>query len=192
MTPEARANTIWRHVREHIVSSGTTWPAFARAVREHYEATVPEPQRRVEFSGHRDSYERMRLDAQLVRRFEHDVRYGLPADLEEAMVLALPEPARARCLAALAGRYGLLAAPIPRRGAGDGIACLGALTKEFADVLKEVAPMWADGTITQAEHDAARRALREIRDLEAQLASLRTALKNALGDGQVVSLPVAS
>lgn len=172
---KTRSQVVWKYAYDSVIHSGTSWPTFAAIVRDNYEAGVPESARRIEFSRHSDSYQRMRLDAQTLRRFESEARIGLPADLEEAIVKALPEPWYTRCLRELAARYGLLAAPIPANS-GSHVANLAALAREFSDVVRELSPALVDGKLDNADRCYAKQILAEVSDLEAQLAALRHVL----------------
>lgn len=163
-----RSRVIWDHVAAFVHGSGTSWPTFAQAVRELYEAFTPAELRVVEFSTHRDAYERMRLDAQTVRRFEHDIKYGLPCDLEEALVGALEHleyRGFKELRAELALRYGLLAAEVPHDAPGCGMTRAGQLAKEFGEAMEALAPMLDNGRIDEEDAPHAKHALRKLNNL---------------------------
>ena len=104
---EPRSQTIARHVREALRHSGLTEQSLAAEVVEQYHRRTSLHERNVEFhSGTTTKQidEAQRANAQLLRRmFGGLVR--MPADLEESIVLALPEPYRRRLLRELAGRH---------------------------------------------------------------------------------------
>lgn len=172
MTKESRAQTIWRHVHRFINSTTASWPTFASFVREVHEDTVPLHARRVHWSSHRDAHERMRLDAQTLRRFEHDVKFGLPCELEEAMVITLQEmgyDGQRQLEAELCARYGMLPARIPD---GQGIGHVGDLAQQFGEAIQMLAPIVADGRIDQRDIRYAPRAIKELNDVIAAATSV--------------------
>jgi hypothetical protein len=79
-----------------------------------YDTRTPLAARHVPFHRTADVYADQKANAQLLRRMlSIDALVRMPVELEEALVLALPEPMRTECLRELADRYGLLAAPKP-------------------------------------------------------------------------------
>jgi len=171
---ETRSQLIWRHVHELINRTSASWETYAAQARESYEQAVPKELRVVEWSQQRDAHKRMRLDAQTLRRFEHDTRHGLPDDLEEAMVAALEAlgySGHQQLLGELAQRYGLLAAPLPKTGPVDDINGVGRLLKETGEAIQAIAPILADGRIDENDAPLAKKALTEINEAIAELVS---------------------
>lgn len=159
---ESRPQTIWRHVHAFINKSAISWPTFAAGVRDIYEDIVPEHARLIQWSGHRDTHTRMKMDAQTLRRFEHDVKFGLPSELEEALVIALQEmsyPQYNILESELAARYGLIAARLPE---SNGIQHVGDLTRQFGEALQAMAPIIEDGKIDFKDKPHAKRAINEL------------------------------
>ncbi len=181
---EPRSQVIWRHVHALINQTSTTWPTFCTDVRANYEHAVPPDMRRVEFSSHRDTHQRMLLDAQTLRRFEHDYKFGLPADIEEAMVGALPHVRRQRLTSELAGRYGLLAAPIPNHAGHDDAVGISRMMKETGEALAAVAPMLEDGIIDSNDRRLAKNALQQINDAMAEMISMQARVTAILPDNE--------
>lgn len=173
MIQESRAQVIWRHLHAFVNVTGTKWPTLALAVREYYEGSVPHALRRVEFSINHDVHERMKLDAQTLRRFEHDTKHGTPIDLEEAMINALPDEPRKALQNELAARLGLLAAPIPNCNQADDVQGISRLMKETADALEAIAPMLADGVIDSHDRHLAKNALQQTNEAMAELVSMQ-------------------
>lgn len=180
---ETRSQIVFRHMDTFVRRSGSSWPTLAAAVRAQYEARVPESLRRIEFSHHLDAYERQRLDAQALRRFEDEVKFGLPADIEEACVFGLKDAGYSdfeKLLADLADRYGLLAAPQPAL-AGE-VQDIGRLLKETGEAIQAVAPMLADGRIDERDQPYAKDALGQINDALAMLVSYQARIVAILPD----------
>lgn len=179
---ETRAEVIWRHVHEHLRNTATSWPSFAAEVRAAYEQRTPAQLRRLEFSTHRDAHTRMRLDAQTLRRFETDVRFGLPSELEEAMVVALPEHHQRVLLSELAQRYGLLAAPIPEGEQNTGIRNAAALAREFGSAYEVLGRMLEDGRIDEADRPLARQATQRLLEVQARVTTTLQEINAILPD----------
>jgi hypothetical protein len=176
---EPRSQTINRHVRAALHATGLPLRSYADRVVDLYHARTALHDRTVPFQvgATAAAYEAAaRQNAQTITRiFGGTVR--APIDLEEALVLALPAPHRAACLRDLADRYGLLAAALPS-------ACGVAQQMNTADLLREtgelmgaLAPAFADGKLDASDAATARRALPEVLDLQARLATLSTQLE---------------
>lgn len=186
---ETRSQIVWRHMDRFVRNTGASWPTLAAAVSAQYEARVPKHLRRIEFSQHHDPYERQRLDAQTLRRFEHDHKFGLPADIEEACVYGLRDVDYAdfdRLMADLADRYGLLAAPKPMP-AGE-VGDLGRMLNKLGKMIEAMAPMLADGRINEDDAAFAKEALRQINDVLAMLISTQARIHAILPEP--VAVPV--
>lgn len=179
MTREPRSATIHRHLRDALRATGLPLRTLADRAVDLYHARTALHERAIEFhaGATADAYEAAaRANAQIVTRMlEGTVR--LPADFEEALVLALPEPHQAACLRDLADRYGLLAAQPPT-------ACPVAQQVSTADLLREtgalmttLAPAFADGRLDASDALIARHALPEVLDLQGRLATLAVQLE---------------
>lgn len=187
---QSRSTVIWSHIDQFMNKSATSWPTLAAEVRGHYERLVPEDQRIIHFSNNKDAYARMRNDAQTLRRFrrgyEHALwEYDIPADMEEAMVLALGSLGYASygtLMAELAERYGLLAAAIPGAGAADDINGLGCAVKETGEALAAVSPLLqGDNRIDENDSpEQLREAQLQVSQAIAALASLNARIVHAL------------
>lgn len=186
---ETRSQIVWQHMDNFVRHSGASWPTLAAEVRWQYEARVAEPLRHIEFSQHRDLHERQRLDAQTLRRFEHDVKFGLPADIEEACVFGLRDAGYTgfeMLLSDLAERYGLLAAPKPMPACE--VQDIGRLLKETGEAIQAVAPMLIDGRIDDNDRPYAKDALGQINDALAMLVSYQARIVAILPDAVAVHL----
>ena len=89
--------------------------SFAMAVAELYLARTAPDVRSVPFKlGEGDELiAAMRANAQTLRRYMDGTTKCMPCDLEDAWVLALPEPYRSDCEAELARRRGRVSVPMP-------------------------------------------------------------------------------
>lgn len=178
---ETRTHTVFRHVGQYVRATGTSWPSLATEVRERYEGRTPAAQRRIGWSNLKDAYDRARLDAQTLRRFEDETAHGLPADLEEAIVYALPPAWRQRLRHDLFARYEALDVRIPDTSGGRDAADYGTLAREFGEAAEAIAQLLADdGRIGPSDRTLAPEALRQVDDLVAAALAFRARLEAVL------------
>lgn len=171
MLPLTRSQHIWHTARHYVHETTASWPAYAADVRAIYERRTPECRRLITWNSSRDAYSRMRADAAILRRFDYDYEHSthdtdLPADLEEAMVLALPEDWQKPLLSILAARYGLLAAPIPQQASP--LSGIGSLVREVGQAIHAITESATDGTYNEDEMN---NVVHEIREAMAELTS---------------------
>jgi hypothetical protein len=178
---EPRSATVGRIVLDALRHSGLTEQSYAASVVELYHRRVALHERSVPFHAGTTAEqlaEAQRANAQILRRmFAGAVR--LPADMEEAVVLALPQPYQRHCLAELAARYGLLAVPEPTIDPLQQHATLADLCREFAEAVERVAPMLSDGRIDAGDRHLAGPAIRELRDVLAATHGLIALIESA-------------
>lgn len=178
-TGHTRADVIWRHVIFAINNAKLDRFNYADDVARIYQARTTPPARGIEFQAHqrgRDPYEVRKANKQLLfRMIDPEGPVRLPVELEEAAVLALPQPFRDACLAELAGRYGLLAAPLPDAVAAKPTASCGELTAAFGECLKALAATIDDGSLDPRDATHAPAAIRKLDHLLALATGLRAA-----------------
>jgi hypothetical protein len=117
-TPQTRPQVIAQHWRDYHHATGTSMEAFAAAVGEHYCRLTPQVHRLPAMHCTSDAYADVRANAQTLRRMLDDDRLEkLPLGLEEALLMAFPEPWRSSLCVKLSSRLGLLAVPIPQADA---------------------------------------------------------------------------
>lgn len=172
MSTRTRDAVIADHVAAAMRHSRLSYETFAQAVGDLYHERTPDTQRGVRFHPvpRTEPYAAMRANAQLLRRYvEGPVR--MPVELEESIVLALPEPFLSTCRRELAMRYGLLAAEQPEAGApGQGLQ-LAALLQSAGDSVAALAPMFDDFVI---DHDDAAHAPGALAELEQLMGTVTT------------------
>ena len=174
---ETRPKVIAHHVALAI-RGGMTIRNYAADVAKLYAERTEPAQREVEFHFTRDPYADERANAQIVQRYIDSPR--MPAYIEEALVLALPEPFRAECQRELAARYGCLAAAIPSQAEGAELADVGKLMAECGSAFVELAHSYRGGLILPGESKTARKAIDDLNDVIAQAVTCRTRLTEAL------------
>ena len=148
---ESRAHALFAHVQLALRHTGRTEAEFADAVVALYHARTPLHARAIEFHGHvagSDPYDVMRANAQLLMRaLKPGGPVRLPVDLEEALVLALPQPYQDECQRELAARLGLLSAPLPvapDAAMAQQIKSPCELLRRAAAAVERIAPMLED------------------------------------------------
>lgn len=183
ITPhEARAACIAHHANMALRKSPLTERQYGQAVADLYMQRTPLHARTVEFHISHDPYADERANAQLVRR-ALDGTTRMPVDLEEALVLALPEPFRSVCLRDLAARFDLLAAPRPAASMAQQTVHLGEMTRDAGEVLIALAPMFKDGRIDATDAPLAREALDAIARTQSMLVTLEATIRGCAAVG---------
>jgi hypothetical protein len=145
-----RQTVIYAVTRRMLDETAMNAASFAMAVAELYLATTAMDVRQVPFRN--DCGDALRHNGQVLRRYMDGTTKAMPADLEDAWVLALPEPYRNECEQALARRRGRLSIELPQAEGEDAAA--------MAQVLAEQGAMCAawgkalgDGRIDRDERD---------------------------------------
>lgn len=180
-----RQSVVFGYTRRMFDETANNANSFAMAVAEIYLATVAPDVRNVPFRlGEGDDLPKaMRNNAQILRRYMSGDVKVLPADLEDAWVMALPDPYRADCERDLARRRGhLVVRELPDTEAGRATG-LGDLAREFGHLMEALAPALADGRIDSADLPFARRILNESDDLIGAVIAVRRQLQNLLPAG---------
>lgn len=175
---ETRDLVIARHVRLALDNSTLTEETYADDVRQVYEARTPEHLRRVPFERHTaggDPYKVLRANAQTVRRQLDGHTVRMAAELEEALVLALPQPFRRACMVELAGRYGLLAVEQPAACGPGAIDQMGHLASDFGRCITALAATIGDGHLCAGDAAGAGVVIRELDEVIARAKTLRAA-----------------
>ena len=177
-----RQSVVFGYTRRMLDETAINANQFAMAVAEKYLQTVAPDVRTVPLQlGEGDAlFASLKNNGQIVRRFMDGTVKVLPADLEDAWVMALPEPYRSDCERDLAKRRGRLSmSELPATDAGTA-AGLGQLAMEFGQLMEALAPALADGRICAEDLPHARRILNESDDLIAAVLSIRRQLQNVL------------
>lgn len=180
-----RQSVIYGYTRRMLDETATNAATFAMALAERYLGMTAPDVRTVPFRlGEGDELiKAMRNNAQILRRYMDGSVKVLPADLEDAWLLALPDPYRSECERDLAARRGRLTMRAlgcdgPARAVG-----VGELAMEFGQLLEALAPALADGVINQTDLPFARRILSESDDLISAVVTVRRQVTELLPDG---------
>lgn len=163
-----------RRWRDLLHTTSVTESTFGTSVREHYEATVPEHARSIEWSTHPDLVSRMRRDAEKINRwFREDVHARFPVEAFESFVVAFPSERRFALQIEIAARQNLLVIPMPISRPGADTANLGAIAKETGEAIVALSYMLADGVIDHRDSHKVGDAVTQIDEAMAVLASMR-------------------
>lgn len=170
-----RQAVLFGYTRRMLDETATNANTFAMAVAEQYFAMTAPDVRSLKFRlGDGDELlKAMRNNAQILRRYMDGTVKVLPADLEDAWVLALPEPYRADCERDLASRRSRYTLPMLEDAAGAEALGIGHLMSEVGQLCEALAPALADGRICAADLPHAHRILRESDDVIAAVLGVR-------------------
>ena len=165
---ESRTRTIFRVVEEYLGSTSDSFQTFSARVVEYYDSSVSS--KSIEFSNHEDTYKRIELNAQKIKRFMSDEASSprFPAELEESFVKALPDEYRLHLLSRLAARYELIATPMPKGSKTDPVTDCSKLLKQVGSTLETIAPIMADGKVDANDLPYVNEALTQLYKLLAQ------------------------
>jgi len=180
-----RQSVIFRYTRQMLDETATNANSFAMDVAERYTRSVAPDVRHAAFRmGEGDDLiAALRNNGQVLRRFMDGSVKTLPADVEDAWVMALPEPYRSDCERELAQRRGRWSTPeLPDTESGQAIG-LAQLMADVAQLFEALAPALADGKITADDLPHARRILKESDDLIAGVLAVRRMVTELLPIG---------
>jgi hypothetical protein len=173
---ETRAQVIAEHVTFALTRSALTERTYAQAVADLYHERTPLHARTVPFQHSKDPYADSEANRQTVKRML-DGRVRMAVDVEEALVLALPQPYRDHALTELSARLGLLAVHCPSHLAAGQQHQVGELLKHVGESMQRLAPLLEDGVIDARDAAYADSALRELDVLLGQVVTLRSAIR---------------
>lgn len=183
-----RQSVIYGYTRRMLDETSMNAQSFSMAVAELYLGATAPDARIVPFTLSDDLAHSMKNNAQTLRRYMDGTVKVMPADLEDAWVMALPEPYRGNCERDLSRRRGLLPIKIvdPTASAGQ-VASIGRLTKEFSDLLLALAPaLHEGGAFTAEDRVHAKRIINESDDVIAEVLGLRRAISAIMPDAASV------
>jgi hypothetical protein len=147
-----RQAVIYAFTRRMLDETALDATTFAMAVAERYVAATAPDVRQVKLRTGEgpELLKAMENNGQVLRRYMDGTVKTLPADLEDAWVLALPEPYRSDCERELAKRRGRLSFEV-LEGPGEAADSIGAVFTEAGQLCTAWGKAIANGEISQAE-----------------------------------------
>lgn len=149
-----RQSVIYHYTERMLRETGTNRRTFSMVVAEQYLQLVAEDDQDVPFRitrGGTAADGDKKHNGQILGRYLDGVVRKLPADLEDAWVLSLPEPYRSDCERDLARRRGMLAVRMPVDGEAAHAVGVARQATAFGDLMSAYAPALADGRIDAAD-----------------------------------------
>lgn len=148
-----RQAVVYAYTRRMLDETAMNANSFALTVAELYHAQVAPDVRQVPLKlGEGDALARALKDnGQILRRYMDGTVKTLPADLEDAWVMALPEPYRSDCERDLARRRGRFSFALPESVSGEDAACIGEVAQHSGELFATWGRAVADGAITREE-----------------------------------------
>lgn len=179
-----RQTIVYGYTRKMLDETATNANTFAMVVAELYLGMTAPDVRQVKFRlGEGDELIRaLRNNGQILRRYMDGTLKVLPSDLEDAWVMALPQPYRDDCERDLARRRGQLPVPMPH-GDECAIASMAKLYKEFGHLMEALAPAMSDNVIDGADAQYAKQICDEADDVIAAVMAIRKPAMQLLVSG---------
>lgn len=167
-----RQSVLIGYTRRMLDETATNANSFAMAVAERYLAMVAPDVRTVPLRlGEGDElFAAMKANGQTLRRYMDGTVKALPADLEDAWVLALPEPYRSECERDLAKRRGRFSFEVAAHLTGGEFTSIAKVMSETGELVAAWGAALADGELSIDEE---RRIQNEGDDVIAAVLSLR-------------------
>lgn len=177
-----RQQVIFDWTRRLLDETGQNANSFAMSVAERYVALVAQDVRTVPFrlGDGDDLIAAMKANGQTLRRYMDGTVKTLPADLEDAWVLSLPEPYRSGCERELGLRRGLLPVALADSDEVPDAALLGELMEKFGRLFRAMTPALADGVLDKNDRPHAQAMLTCAHDLLASVVQVVRAVRGIL------------
>lgn len=147
-----RQAVVYAYTRRMLDETAMDATAFAMHVAERYLATTaPDVQQvKLKLGQGDDLLKAMKNNGQILRRYMSGELKTLPADLEDAWVMALPEPYRSDCERELAKRRGRLSFEM-LEGPGEAADSIGAVFTEAGQLCTAWGKAIANNEVSPAE-----------------------------------------
>lgn len=166
----SRQQVIYGYTHRLLNETAMNANSFAMQVAENYFAmTAPHMHDKkavpLRMGQGDDLADALKANGQALRRYMDGTVKTLPADLEDAWVLSLPEPYRSDCERDLAARRGLLPIRLALIAADADTAGIGNLMTEFGSLVSALTPATADGVIDERDRPHARSIIERCNDV---------------------------
>ena len=173
-----RQTVIYGFTEQMLRDTGSNRRSFAMAVADLYLQLVAEDDREVPFRVTRggDGDADKKHNGQILGRYLDGVVKTLPANLEDAWVMSLPDPYRSNCERELARRRGVLPIRLDAIDSARDTVGVGQLMSDFGDLVAAISPAVADGVIDEKDRPHARRIVNETDDMLIRLVTFRKSI----------------
>ncbi len=183
-----RQDVIYGFTQQMLRDTGTNRRSFAMAVADLYLQLVAEDDREVPFritlggDGEADK----KHNGQILGRYLDGVVKTLPANLEDAWVLSLPEPYQGNCERELCRRRGVLPIRLDSIDAARATAGVGELVSDFGDLMAAISPAVADGVIDERDRPHAPLIVNEAYDMLIRLVTFLKSVQRVMNPAETV------
>lgn len=183
-TQESRWECTARHVRAALRRTGASVEDYSVDVLGIWQQRTPADVRDAhcaDFKQTGSGYKLMEANGKKIRRWLNPEVSARPSvDVEECLVLALPEPDRSHCLRDLAARYGGLFVAV-HAGVDLSIGGAADLMRECGEALQSLSPLLVDGQINAHDDPQLLAAARsELLDVQSAAAAVIARIDAAL------------
>jgi len=172
-----RQTVIYGFTEQMLRDTGSNRRSFAMAVADQYLSMYAQDDREVPFritlGGEGDGDADKKHNGQILGRYLDGVVKTLPADLEDAWVMSLPEPYRSNCERELCRRRGVLPIRLDALEASAQTVGIGQMMSDFGDLVSAMTPAMADGVIDEKDRPYVRRIVKETDDMVIGLLTFR-------------------
>lgn len=172
-----RQTVIYGFTEQMLRDTGTNRRSFAMVVADQYLSMYALDDREVPFritlGGEGDGDADKKHNGQILGRYLDGVVKTLPADLEDAWVMSLPEPYRSNCERELCRRRGVLPIRLDALEASAQTVGIGQMMSDFGDLVSAMTPAMADGVIDEKDRPYVRRIVKETDDMVIGLLTFR-------------------
>lgn len=178
---ETRSEVVFRYVKLMVRSTGASIEDYSVDVVRHWRDRTPAAARHGDFHIAGSVFEQMKSNGQKIRRWMNPEVSARPSvDVEEALVLGLPEPFRSDCLRELAVRCGGLFVAL-NTTATPLLGDMAELLTQSGEALAALGPLFADGRIDSSDDtQALLKARRELQDVQSVIAGITSRIDQAL------------
>jgi hypothetical protein len=148
-----RQAVLYAYTRRMLDETAVDATTFAMRVAEIYvDTTAPDVRQvKLRLGEGAELIRAMENNGQVLRRYMDGTVKVLPADLEDAWVLAMPEPYRSDCERDLARRRGRYSFELPSTTAGEDYTSIGRVMEQAGELCSEWGRSVADGHLDAAE-----------------------------------------
>lgn len=181
-----RQSVLYAITERMLRETGTNRRCFGMEVADRYLQLTAEDDQEVPFRITRggDGDADKKHNGKILGRYLDGVVKTLPADLEDAWVLSLPDVYRSECERELGRRRGILPIPMPHLDESNDVAGIGRVMSEMGDLVTSLGPALADGVIDEKDLPHVRKILNEADDVLVAVITLRKRFAAISGSAQ--------